>query len=81
MKLANWLSENKVKRVHFAQRVGVTPQTITGWCDGTFSISKDKANEVYVATEGAVTPNDLVLEPETIARVEAIKSQEPEGTA
>ena len=79
MKLADWISRNKVKRVHFARQVGVTPQTITGWCDGTFSISKDKANEVYVATNGDVTPNDLVLEPDSIARVEAQKVAEEDA--
>lgn len=61
MKLADWLSEKNIKRVDFARQVGVTPQTITGWCDGTFGISRDKANTVYWLTEKAVTPNDFFI--------------------
>ncbi len=68
MQLADWLKENKIKRIDFAAQIGVSPQTITGWCDGAFWITKEKARKVFNATEGAVTPTDFMkIEPENAA--------------
>ena len=60
MQLAKWLKRNNVKRVDFAKRIDVTPQTITGWCDGSFWISREKAKRVVEETKGQVTPNDFL---------------------
>lgn len=60
MKLSTWLSEQKINRSEFARRVGVSPAAITGWCDGSFWISKDKAQRVFDETNGAVTPTDFM---------------------
>ncbi|MBA2525944.1 MAG: helix-turn-helix transcriptional regulator [Pyrinomonadaceae bacterium] len=60
MKLSEWLEQNKVRRNEFAERIGVTPQTITGWCDGSFWITKDKAQRVFDETDGCVTPTDFM---------------------
>jgi DNA-binding transcriptional regulator YdaS (Cro superfamily) len=59
MKLADYLKNNDIKPSAFAARIGVSPQTITGWCDGTFWISKDRAKLVFDETGGEVTPNDF----------------------
>lgn len=59
MKLADYLKTNGIKRTDFAARVKVTPQTITGWCDESFWISRENAERVFVETKGAVTPNDF----------------------
>lgn len=61
MHLADWLKEKEIKRSDFAAQIGVSPQAITGWCDGTFWITKDKAKKVFDATSGAVTPTDFML--------------------
>lgn len=60
MKLAAWLERHKIKRVDFAERIGVSPQAITGWCDGTFWISRENALRIREETGGAVTPNDFL---------------------
>lgn len=60
MQLSQWLSEQKISRSEFARRVGVTPGAITGWCDGSFWINRDKARRIFEETDGAVTPNDFL---------------------
>lgn len=60
MQLADWLTQQKINRSEFARRIGVTPGAITGWCDGTFWISRAKAEKIFAETQGAVTPNDFL---------------------
>ena len=60
MQLSEWLSQQGIKRKDFAARIGVSPQTITGWCKGTFWIDRDKAQKVFDETGGEVTPTDLM---------------------
>lgn len=60
MKLADYLTQNSIKRSEFAARIGVSPQTITGWCEGTFGISTKRAKAVFDETKGLVTPNDFL---------------------
>lgn len=60
MLLSDWLEKNNVTRTDFARRVGVTPQTITGWCKGSFWIERDRAKAVYRETNGEVTPTDFL---------------------
>jgi DNA-binding transcriptional regulator YdaS (Cro superfamily) len=62
MQLSDWLSENKIKRKDFAARIGVSPQTITGWCKGSFWIGKEQARAVLRETGGAVTTTDFLKE-------------------
>lgn len=64
MQLSDWLSARKIKRKDFAAQIGVSPQTITGWCKGTFWIKHDQAKAVLKATDGAVTPTDFLKEDE-----------------
>lgn len=60
MQLAQYLDRKKIKRTEFADKVGVSPATITGWCDGTFWPSRDNAKKVKAETRGQVTPNDFL---------------------
>jgi DNA-binding transcriptional regulator YdaS (Cro superfamily) len=60
MQLSEWLKSNGIKRKVFAARIGVSPQTITGWCEGSFWIAKDKAQKIFDETGGQVTPTDLM---------------------
>lgn len=62
MQLSDWLVTHKIKRKDFAAQIGVSPQTITGWCKGTFWIKHDQAKAVLKATAGAVTPTDFLKE-------------------
>lgn len=74
MRLNDYLDHHGIKRREFAARIGVSPQTITGWCDGTFWPGHDNALKVMQETGGAVTPTDFLIEPgET--------SDEPEAAA
>lgn len=61
MKLSAWLSRTKTKRVDFAARIGVSPATITQLCrDDAPWISRETAEAIARATDGAVTPNDFL---------------------
>lgn len=61
MHLADWLIREKIKRVIFAERIGVTPQSITGYCDGDFWPKKEVAQRIFEETNGEVTPTDFML--------------------
>ena len=61
MQLADYLKTNGIKRIEFAARIGVSPQTITGWCDGTLWIGRENARRVMEETGGTVTPTDFLL--------------------
>jgi 3,4-dihydroxy 2-butanone 4-phosphate synthase/GTP cyclohydrolase II len=81
MKLADWLTRTRTKRVDFAADVGLSPASITLLCnDDAAWISRETAGRIAAATGGAVTPNDFlgisspsrgVSMNETSARVEA----------
>jgi 3,4-dihydroxy 2-butanone 4-phosphate synthase/GTP cyclohydrolase II len=60
MQLSAWLDQNNIKRNDFAARIGVSPQAITGWCDGTFWIGKENAQKIFAETDWQVTPTDLM---------------------
>jgi 3,4-dihydroxy 2-butanone 4-phosphate synthase/GTP cyclohydrolase II len=61
MKLAQWLAQNRVKRVDFARRLGVSPGAVTLICrtEGAW-ISRETAERIVAETRGAVTPNDFL---------------------
>lgn len=60
MHLADWLIREKIKRIDFAERIGVTPQSITGYCDGAFYPKRDVAKRIFDETGGEVTPTDFM---------------------
>lgn len=45
----------------FAREFGVSHSTVLRWCDGTAMPSADNLVEIHRLTDGAVTPNDMVL--------------------
>lgn len=61
MKLADWLTRNRMTRVEFARRIGVSPGAVTQLCnnDGAW-LSRDTAELILRETHGAVTPNDFI---------------------
>lgn len=63
MKLDEWLDipnpdGTRKRRDHFAARIGVTPQMISGYCSGKFWPGKEKQEAIYRETNGEVAPND-----------------------
>lgn len=60
MQLSAWLDKHKINRSEFARRIGVSPGAITGWCDGSFWITKENAQRIFDETGGAVTPTDFM---------------------
>lgn len=63
MQLDEWLERKKVEtgltRQDFAEKIGVTPQAITGYCDGSFQPRKAVMRRIREETLGAVTANDF----------------------
>jgi 3,4-dihydroxy 2-butanone 4-phosphate synthase/GTP cyclohydrolase II len=61
MKLADWLVQNRVKRVDFARSIGVSPGAVTLICrDERAWVSRGTAERILATTRGAVTPNDFL---------------------
>lgn len=60
MQLSDWLAREKISKSEFARRLNVSPGAITGWCDGSFWITKDNARRIFEETGGAVTPTDFM---------------------
>lgn len=60
MQLSAWLDKHKINRSEFARRIGVSPAAITGWCDGSFWITKENAQRIFDETSGDVTPTDFM---------------------
>src|SRR5262245_44862213 len=61
MKLADWLSRNRMSRTEFARRIGVSPGAVTQLCNsGQAWMSRETAALIAQETKGAVTPNDFL---------------------
>ncbi|KQK29148.1 3,4-dihydroxy-2-butanone 4-phosphate synthase [Bosea thiooxidans] len=61
MKLDAWLRQNKIARSAFAKQVGLSPASVTALCnDPAAWISRESAERIAAATDGAVTPNDFL---------------------
>lgn len=67
MKLSEWLdrekASRKLTRSEFAAEIGVTPQAITGYCEGDFEPRKEVMQQIFEKTNGEVTPIDFMLTP------------------
>jgi hypothetical protein len=65
MKLAAYLNGGnptgkRIRRFIFAKKIRVSPQTITGYCDGSIWPGRDKMELMQQETGGLVTPNDFL---------------------
>jgi hypothetical protein len=59
MKLADWLSEQKIGPAEFGRRIGYPQPTVHRYVNGE-RIPEPKAMEkIFAETGGAVTPNDF----------------------
>jgi 3,4-dihydroxy 2-butanone 4-phosphate synthase / GTP cyclohydrolase II len=60
MKLDLWLRQNRTSRSDFARSIGMSAASVTALCnDDTAWISRESADRIMQATQGAVTPNDF----------------------
>lgn len=61
MKLETWLRQNGMARSAFARQVGLSPASVSALCnDQSAWISRESAERIAAATNGAVTPNDFL---------------------
>jgi 3,4-dihydroxy 2-butanone 4-phosphate synthase / GTP cyclohydrolase II len=71
MKLSEYLEANGIKRGEFAKSIGVTGGWITSLCDGSGWPSKEVAENIARATDGAVTANDFLVLDESVDEARA----------
>lgn len=62
MRLSDWFKSTKTRRNAFARSIGVTAQTVTGYCNGSFQPSMKVASEIARVTGGAVTADDFMMQ-------------------
>lgn len=60
MRLADWLKQNDVTQAQFAKDIDVSQGLISGYLDGSIWPGKDKAERIFKATNGDVTPTDFL---------------------
>lgn len=60
MKLAAFLSLSGITRSQFAERIGVTGATITGYCSGSIWPKREVMERIVAETNGAVTADDFL---------------------
>ncbi|CAO4179026.1 helix-turn-helix domain-containing protein [Methylorubrum populi] len=60
MKLADYLSEAEIRPAAFAERIGVTRQTLWRYVSGDRRPEWDVLERIQAATGGHVTPNDFL---------------------
>jgi DNA-binding transcriptional regulator YdaS (Cro superfamily) len=59
MTLDRWLRVNHVMQMDFARSVGVTPTSVSLWCNGHVVPRPKMMAAIAGATEGAVTADDF----------------------
>ena len=71
MKLADYLTAEKLSEAEFASRVGITRETVNKLKNGQIWLSAETAERIFNATDGMVTPNDFLAD-------RTIRQQKPE---
>lgn len=60
MKLADYLSDKKIRPSAFAATLGVPPSTVMRWANGTRLPRLEAVAAIHRATDGAVTAEDFI---------------------
>ena len=60
MRLIDWLKQNGIRQINFADRVGVSYLTIHKTAHGKSFPQADLARKIHLETAGQVTANDLL---------------------
>ena len=72
MKLADYLSQNDIKRFKFAELIGVSQSYVTQLCQGHVWPGREIVQRIMDATDGMVRANDFVeIPPKTSVTDEA----------
>ncbi len=59
MTLAEWMDDRGLRGTWVAEKLGVTPQTLSQYRTGKRRPSADAMKRIHDLTEGAVQPNDF----------------------
>nr|DAF54000.1 MAG TPA: Helix-turn-helix XRE-family like protein [Siphoviridae sp. ctFgp7] len=59
MKIDEYLKQSQTTQAMLASRVGVSVQAVSLFCHGERIPRPETMRKIYVATNGAVTPNDF----------------------
>lgn len=60
MKLGDYLEKTGTRRSFFARMIGVSPASVTEYCDGAYPPRFPVIERIVRATQGAVTANDFL---------------------
>ncbi len=71
MKLADYLSRSEIKPSAFAERLGVTRQTLWRYMSGDRRPEWDVLERICAETGGQVTPNDFLGDPQAPATADS----------
>ena len=64
MKLAKYLSLSGLREAEFASRIGMSAKAVRHWVIGDRTPRQEQMQKIFSASEGAVTPNDFLLDPQ-----------------
>jgi transcriptional regulator with XRE-family HTH domain len=67
MNLLTYIEAQGISPSKFAERIGVPPSTITRILSGNREPGLGLLKKIHAATDGAVTPNDFLLGPDSPA--------------
>lgn len=70
MKLVDWLKRESVTKSAFADRIGVSPATVTSLCNDGW-MGRDVAAAIVRETRGEVGPNDFLVREDASPLAEA----------
>ncbi len=62
-KLRSYMAEKGLSQRAFAEQLGIDPTVFSRVLSGRVGLSADLARAIHSATDGEVTPNDLILQP------------------
>lgn len=64
MTLSDWMKLRDVTQGQLAGALGVSTATISRYCSGARRPEWDVMQRIYIHTQGQVTPNDFLFEPD-----------------
>ena len=59
MLLRDWLHRERLKRIDFAARIGISPSYLTDLCNGVAWPGREVAENILRETDGEVSPVDF----------------------
>lgn len=59
MTLSDYLYFNRIKKMTFAELIGVSAQSVSSYCNGTAIPNRDTMVAIYTQTNGEVRPDSF----------------------